>query len=130
MTQQLSADLTKYKLGINQIINAIPSYKENKSSLKDTLSTIDGEQLSGSSIAPLYRLDAVKTKLNLSEEQVSSIIELLDKPTLKQVQTKVKALIKKKSTLEEKFTKVKNDHRDALALLDKEIKELQDSVWK
>lgn len=130
MTEQLNVDLTKYKLGINQIINAIPTYKDDKNNLKVTLATIEGEQLSGSRIAPLYRLDAVKTKLNLTPEQVQAIILLLDKPTLKQVQSKVKSLMNKRNILEDKFLKVKNNYRETLALLDKEIKELQESVWK
>ena len=121
--------LQGYNLGINQIIKAIPSLKADKDSHKQTLSTLDKELISGSSIAPLYRLDGVKTKLRLTDEQVQAIIAEYEKPTAKQLQAKVLKLEKEKKILVTKLEETTKEIKAKIKAKDDEIKQLQASFW-
>ena len=85
--------------------------------------------ISGSSIAPLYRLDGVKTKLRLTDEQVQAIIAEYEKPTAKQLQAKVLKLEKEKKILVTKLEETTKEIKAKIKAKDDEIKQLQASFW-
>lgn len=122
--------LQGYKVGINQIIKSIPSLKANKDSHKQTLATLDTEFISGSSIAPLYRLDAVRTKLNLTDEQIEAIITEYTKPTAKQLKSKVLKAEKEKEILSKKLEEITKEIKAKIKAKEDEIKKLQASFWE
>ena len=126
----IETKLDGYKVGINQIIKAVPSLKENKDSHKTSLSTLEPEFISGSSIAPLYRLDGVKSKLRLTDQQVQAIIAEYDKPSAKQLKAKVSKLDKEKAALIKKLEDTTKELKAKIKVKEDEIKKLQASFWE
>jgi SUMO ligase MMS21 Smc5/6 complex component len=106
--------LSETHIGVNQIINATSTLKKKaekdaeKAEIKTKLATINTEFVKGSTIAPLYRLDKVKTALNLTIDKVDAIYALANTRSRDAIVKEVAKLEKKKADIEQRIKDLKS----------------------
>ena len=104
-TEQLESTF----VGINQIIKAISTLKKKeekeaeKADIKAKLDGINKDFVKGSSIAQRYRLDKVKTALNLKLAQVDSIYDLANTRSASAIKNEIKKLEQQKKDINERI---------------------------
>lgn len=100
-------------VGINQIIKAISTKKSKadkeaeKVEIKTKLQGINADFIKGSSIARLYRLDKVKTALNLTIDKVDSIYKLATARSVTSIKNEINKLEQQKSDIEKRIKALK-----------------------
>ena len=100
-------------VGINQIIKAISTLKRKeekeaeKADIKTNLERINRDFVKGSAIAPLYRLDKVKTALNLTLDKVDSIYDLANTRSATSIKNEIKKLEQQKNDIDKRIKKLK-----------------------
>jgi benzoyl-CoA reductase/2-hydroxyglutaryl-CoA dehydratase subunit BcrC/BadD/HgdB len=103
-------------IGVNQIIKAISTLKKKaekdaeKAEIKTKLDSISDDFIKGhKDVAPLYRLDKVKTALNLSLDKVDSIYTIANKRSAISVQKEIEKLRKQKETIESRIKELEKE---------------------
>lgn len=100
-------------VGVNQIIKAISSLKKKeekeaeKAEIKTKLQTINKDFVKGSNIAPLYRLDKVKTTLNLTIDKVDSIYDVANTRSATAIKNEIKKLDKQRTELDKRIKELR-----------------------
>lgn len=100
-------------VGINQIIKAISTLKKKdekeaeKTDIKTKLQGINTDFVKGSTIAPLYRLDKVKTALNLTLDKVDSIHKLATARSATSIKNEIKKLEQQKAEIDKRIKQLK-----------------------
>ena len=103
-------------VGVNQIIKAISTLKKKeekeaeKADIKSKLARIDDEFIKGKKeVAPLYRLDKVKTALNLTLTQVDSIYTVANKRSATSIQKEIEKLRGQKETIDSRIKELEKE---------------------
>lgn len=111
-TQQIESTF----IGVNQIINATSTLKKKaekdaeKADIKTKLASIGDDFIKGNKdVAPLYRLDKVKTALNLTLDKVDSIYTIAKKRSAISVQKEIEKLRKQKETIESRIKELEKE---------------------
>ncbi len=111
-TQQIESTF----IGVNQIINATSTLKKKaekdaeKAEIKTRLASISDDFIKGNkNVAPLYRLDKVKTVLNLTSDKVDSIYTIANKRSAISVQKEIEKLRKQKETIESRIKELEKE---------------------
>lgn len=101
-------------VGINQIIKAISTLKKKddkeaeKAEFKNKLQGISTDFIKGKvEVAPLYRLDKVKTTLNLTLDKVDSIYNLATARSATSIKNEIKKLEQQKLDIDKRIKALK-----------------------